>query len=158
MSYSCASCILDCPSTCKMINCRMYTQLKHTSHLFKARFSSKAGSCFLTVHVASLIRPRKVTINFDVQLVSCRVFSFSFQGGTSQPVGDKGDSGAKVINTINTSKDPPSQPPPTWTRTSEIYSGSVCGREASCEVMEMTLGIQLNAQTTDWSWNCLYIL
>ena len=27
------------------VNCTVHTQLKHTSHLFKARFSGKAGSC-----------------------------------------------------------------------------------------------------------------
>ena len=31
------------------------------SHLFKAQFSGKAGSCFLKVRAAFLIHPRKVT-------------------------------------------------------------------------------------------------
>ena len=35
--------------------------VKAPSHLVKARFSGKAGSCFLKVRAASLIRPRKVT-------------------------------------------------------------------------------------------------
>ena len=43
------------------VNCTFHTQLKHASHLFKARFSGKAGSCFLKVRAASLIRLRKVT-------------------------------------------------------------------------------------------------
>ena len=43
------------------VNCTFHTQLKHASHLVKARFSGKAGSCFLKVRAASLIRPRKVT-------------------------------------------------------------------------------------------------
>ena len=59
----------------------------------------------------------------------------------TQPIGDTGDSGAMITPAVIISTDPPSQPPPTWARTSEIYSGSVRGREAGCEVMEMTLGI-----------------
>ena len=70
-----------------------------------------------------------------------RVFSCPFQEGRSQPIGDTGDSGAKITPAVDILMDPPSQPPPTWARTSEIYSGSVCGHEASCEVMEMILGI-----------------
>jgi len=53
------------------VNCRIHTQLntlhtclKHSSHLFKAWFSGKVGSCFLKVHAASLIHPRKVTSKF----------------------------------------------------------------------------------------------
>ena len=70
-----------------------------------------------------------------------RVFSCPFQEGRSQPIGDTGDSGAMITPAVIISTDPPSQPSPTWARTSEIYSGSVRGHEASCEVMEMTLRI-----------------
>ena len=76
-----------------------------------------------------------------MQQLSCRVFSFPFQGGTNQPIGDKGDSGATFIKAVITSKDPPPPPPPTWTRTSVTCSGSVCDHGAGCEVMEMILGI-----------------
>ena len=68
-----------------------------------------------------------------------REFSRPFQGGTDQPVGDRGNSGATFKPAVI--RNPPSQPPPKSCRTSDIYSGSVCGREASCEVIEMTLGI-----------------
>ena len=77
-----------------------------------------------------------------------RVFSCPFQGGTNQPIGDTGDSGATITPAVIISTDPPSQPPPTWARTSDSHSGSVCGREAGCEVMEMTLGIQLKRTQT----------
>ena len=68
-----------------------------------------------------------------------RVFSHPFQGGTSQPIGGSGNSGATSKPAVI--RDPPSQPPPRSCRTSDIYSGNACGRETSCEVMEMTLGI-----------------
>ena len=85
-----------------------------------------------------------------------RVFSCPFQGGTNQPIGDTGDSGAKITPAVIISTDPPSQPPPTWARTSDTYSGSVCGREASCEVMEMTLGIQLKRTQTAFKTYVLF--
>ena len=47
-----------------------------------------------------------------MQHLSCRVFSFPIQGGTNQPIGDKGDSGATFIKAVITSKDPPPPPPP----------------------------------------------
>ena len=50
VSYSYASCILDCPCTSNFIPV-----------LFKAWFSDKAGSCFHKLRETSLIRPRKVT-------------------------------------------------------------------------------------------------
>ena len=37
------------------VNCTIHTELKHTSNLFKAQFSAKAGPCFLKVHAAPLI-------------------------------------------------------------------------------------------------------
>jgi len=62
------------------------------------------------------------------------------EGGTSQPIGGSGDSGATVQTADIKSSDPPSPPPPTTCRTSDIYSGIVCGRGASYEVMEMIFG------------------
>jgi len=63
-SYMCTlhvSCTVQVQAKLSWVNCRIHTQLKHALHLFKARFSGKAGSCFLKVRAASLIRPRKVT-------------------------------------------------------------------------------------------------
>ena len=62
VSCSYASCFLHCPSTSKLcwVNCRIHTCLKH-SHLLKAWFPGKVGSCFLKVHAASLICPCKLT-------------------------------------------------------------------------------------------------
>ena len=70
-----------------------------------------------------------------------RVFSCPFQGGTSQPIGGTGDSGGTFTPAVIKSNDPPPPPPPTSCRTTDICSGSVCGRGASCEVMEMIFGL-----------------
>ena len=70
-----------------------------------------------------------------------RVLSCPFQGGTSQSIGDSGDSGATITPAVDISTDPPSQPPSASCWTSDICSWSVCGRGASCEVIEMMFGI-----------------
>ena len=104
--------------------------------------------CLLVVLCSSVLKVG--LLGFDGECIklwsaTCIIYrvllSCLFQGGTSQPIGDRGNSGAMFTPAVIISRDPPSQPPPRSCRTSDIHSGSVCGREASCEVMEMTLGI-----------------
>ena len=76
-----------------------------------------------------------------MQHVSHRVFSLPFQGGTSQPIGDDGNSGATITPAVIISNDPPPPPPPTQTRTCDTCSGSFCDDGAGCEVMELILGV-----------------
>ena len=71
--------ILHCPTTSKIwLIFRIHTQLKHSSHLFKAQVSGKAGSCFLKVCAASLIHPHKVTQTqlYNTYLLCCLSPSF----------------------------------------------------------------------------------
>ena len=101
-------------------------------------YSSRLFLCALGQHNVHSLRQH---INFDVQHLSCRVFSFPFQGGTSQPIGGSGDGGATFTPAVIISNDPPPPPPPTQTRTCDTCSGSVCDHGAGCEVMEMILGV-----------------
>ena len=54
------SCTVQVQAKMCWVNCRIHTCLKH-SHLLKAQFPGKVGSCFLKVHAASLICPCKLT-------------------------------------------------------------------------------------------------
>ena len=55
------------------VNCTLHSQLKQASHLFKARFSGKVGSCFLKVRAASLVHPRMVT-QVLLDYLTCNLF------------------------------------------------------------------------------------
>ena len=77
VSYCYASCTYPALSNYKqnLVDCRIHTQLKHYSHLFKAQVSGKVGSYFL---VASLIHPCKVTQTqlYNIYLLCCLSPSF----------------------------------------------------------------------------------